>query len=140
LSKASSDNESFELPADEIEAELGSSDDELFHDDTDWEELFLEDISEDDGTASQVELLKARIMEDYLVGKQHTRGERGKYAGRMFWLVVGWLAAVVGMLVFSALGLFNMSERLLITIITATTVKVLGLLYVVMRHLFPLPK
>jgi hypothetical protein len=61
------------------------------------------------------------------------------FADRVYWLIVGWLAAVVAMLVLSSLDLLRMTERLLLTIIAATAVKVLGLLLVVVRHLFPLP-
>jgi hypothetical protein len=61
------------------------------------------------------------------------------FARSVYWLVVGWMAIVVAMLFLSALNCLNMSEKLLITIVTATTIKVMGLLLVVVRHLFPLP-
>jgi len=56
------------------------------------------------------------------------------------WIVIGWLAAVLAILVLAGCKCLVMSDRLLITIVSASVVKVLGLLMVVVRHLFPQSK
>ncbi len=64
---------------------------------------------------------------------------RKEYAGKLFWLIVGWLSVVV---VFVALagfhvGGFSLSDSVLIAFITSTTVSVLGLFIVAAKWLFP---
>ncbi|MDB6054276.1 MAG: hypothetical protein JWN25_1799 [Verrucomicrobiales bacterium] len=84
---------------------------------------------------------------------------RKMYASRAFWLVVAWLSSIFIMLFFqgfSAHGqgfftgerlgvkfvteqpsLFFLSDRVLITLITSTTVSVIGIFVIVMKYLFP---
>ncbi len=65
--------------------------------------------------------------------------ERKKYAGRIFWLIVGWIVAifaVVGLQGFSYFG-FSISDNVLITLIGGTTINVLGIFIVVANYLFP---
>lgn len=70
--------------------------------------------------------------------------ERKKYAQLIFWLVVGWLAVVVLILIVHGVRWpwmaqyvgFNLSEAVLIALITTTTGGVVGLLLIVVRYLF----
>lgn len=71
--------------------------------------------------------------------------EREKYARRIFRLIVGWLA-FVGLIVVAdgvcepIFGFsFNLSDAVLITLITTTTASVLGLFIVVISYLFHRP-
>lgn len=64
--------------------------------------------------------------------------ERKKYAGHIFWLIVGWLV-----LLFVVLGLqgfkyceFELSENVLLALITGTTVNILGIFVIVVNYLF----
>jgi|GEM_PF-4870000 len=67
---------------------------------------------------------------------------RKEYAGKLFWLIVSWLSAVIiliAMAGFRAWG-FSLSDSVLIAFITSTTVSVLGLFIVAAKWLFPSDK
>jgi hypothetical protein len=67
---------------------------------------------------------------------------RGSWGSRIFWILLGWLIAVIaciGMQAFHAWG-FHLSDPVLIAFISTTTVNVLGLGYIVARHFFQQPK
>lgn len=79
--------------------------------------------------------------------KKHAEGHdlhdtRKEYAGRLFWLIVGWLIVVVVFVLLTGfhLGGFTLSEKVLIAFITSTTVSVLGLFIVAAKWLFPSPE
>ena len=66
--------------------------------------------------------------------------ERKKYAGRIFWLVVGWIVAIFAVVVlqgFSAKTEFSISDSVLMTLIGGTTINILGIFIVVANYLFP---
>ena len=66
---------------------------------------------------------------------------RRRYAGRIFWLVVGWLIGVgVLLLLDGALSpwkLFSLPSSVLIAAISGTTINVIGIFVIVARYLFP---
>ena len=67
------------------------------------------------------------------------RKQREKYGNRLFWLVVGWLAAI-GLIVFlhGFSGVpFDLDIAILSTLIGSTTASVLGLFIIVTNYLFP---
>jgi hypothetical protein len=60
--------------------------------------------------------------------------------GALFFLVVMWLVALMTVLMlqgFSGFTTFHLSDKVLITYITSTTVSVLGLFHIAARWLFP---
>lgn len=61
------------------------------------------------------------------------------YASRIFWLVVAWLACVAVAVFMSGFALwsFKLSDKVLITFITSTTINVVGLFVVVAKWMFP---
>ena len=72
------------------------------------------------------------------------REERKRYARLAYRLAVGWLAAIVIMVVLQGFGFeqslnwsFNLSDGVLITFIGTNTASVIGVLVVVVRYLFP---
>jgi hypothetical protein len=82
-----------------------------------------------ESSAYKAALIKAQI-DDF---KQDT-SERKKYANRIFCLVVGWLLGVaVLLLIFHSL----VTERVLIALLSGTTINVLGIFVVVAKYLFP---
>ena len=66
---------------------------------------------------------------------------RKKWGERVFWLLTGWLAADFLCVCFQGFQLngFRVSDPIIITLITTTTVNVLGLGYIVANYLFPKP-
>ena len=73
---------------------------------------------------------------------QETHRSRIQYIGRIFWLVVGFLACVVWCIAltgYKEVTGFNLSDKVLIAFITSTTVTVVGLFVVVAKWLYPAP-
>jgi hypothetical protein len=67
---------------------------------------------------------------------------RKRYTGRLFWLIVGWLFAVLFFVVCSGFRVFgfSLSDAVIISFITSTTVSVLGLFLVPAKWLYPSDK
>jgi hypothetical protein len=64
---------------------------------------------------------------------------RKRYTGRLFWLTVRWLVAVVifiGLAGFRAWD-FRLSDTVIVAFITSTTVSVIGLFLIPAKWLFP---
>lgn len=82
----------------------------------------------------QVETLKQQLKE-----AQDTHKLRLGYADKIFWLVCAWLIGVVIGVFMSGLRAFgfSLSDNVLITFITSTTVNVVGLFVVVAKWMFP---
>ena len=70
---------------------------------------------------------------------KETHGLRLSYTGRIFWLVVAWLACVVICVLFSGFRFrgFQLSDSVLVAFITSTTVNVVGLFVLVAKWMFP---
>ena len=73
---------------------------------------------------------------------RQARTQRKEYAIRVYKLIRAWLLAICLFLVLAgfggAFGFFRIADAILIALIGGTTVNVLGLFVIVMRHLFPL--
>ena len=78
-------------------------------------------------------------LQQDLQALKDTYGLRVSYTGRIFWLVVAWLACVVTCVVFSGFKFrsFQLSDNVLIAFITSTTVNVVGLFVLVAKWMFP---
>lgn len=89
--------------------------------------------------AQQLDIVKKQIgIQEQL---ENMKG-RGAWGPRIFWILLGWLLAVIaciGMQAFHLWG-FHLSDAVLIAFISTTTVNVLGLGYIVARHFFQQPK
>jgi hypothetical protein len=86
-----------------------------------------------------VELAKSRLENRAL--EQDIQG-RGDWGQRIFWLLVVWLVAVVGIVVLQGFAIhkFHLDNSVVIAFIGTTTVDVLSLGYIVANYLFPKPK
>ena len=62
--------------------------------------------------------------------------QRKIYARNTFELSVYWLAACIGIIIFTGLGKLELSDAVIITLITTTTASVLIFFRMVMRYLF----
>lgn len=85
-------------------------------------------------------LLNTKRIEDIEDQKQ-AREQRKEYAKSVYKLIVWWLVGI-GLLLLLAgfgrtFGFFHLPDAVLLAIIGGTTVNVLGLFAIVMRHLFP---
>ena len=99
--------------------------------------------TEDDKTILEREDLEEK--KENVRGLKQDIDERKKYANRIFWLVVTWLAVVVVVLVVDGIRWpwaaqyvgFDLPEAVLMALITTTTGGVVGVLLIVARYLFP---
>ena len=82
----------------------------------------------EDWIAHQEFLLK---KDDY----RQNRKERKKYAKWSYWIVSAWLFWIV--LLVSTSKCLHLDNSVLITLLTTTTINVLGLVFIVSRYLFP---
>lgn len=101
-------------------------------------QLHLEETRdlEEDERAARVALLEQEREE-----RQQDLKERKKYAGLVFWLILGWIVLLFVLLGFQGIdfqeGQFSLSDSVLIALITGTTANVLGIFAFVMSYLFP---
>lgn len=85
--------------------------------------------------AIETERLRKEEYEEKIEGLKQDREERKKYAFRYYLLAVGWLAAVIVLLVCNKkLGL---GENVLLMLLGTTTAKIVAVLIVVAKYLFP---
>lgn len=102
--------------------------------------LPLGDVQPDPGSEQRIsqELERLQGYSD-LADAVQNRDERKKYAERAFWLAVGWLVAVFAVVVASGFGsdVFQVPAEVLTTLAVSTTGTVFGVVYIIMRHLFP---
>ena len=80
------------------------------------------------------ELSKAQIADI----RQDTE-ERKRYSGKIFWLVTGWLASVLMIVVAEGFGVaigFKLPNSVLLALVTTTTAGIVGTLTIVVRYLF----
>jgi len=102
--------------------------------------LALGDVNPDPGSEERIsqELERLQGFSD-LADAEQNRDERKKYAERAFWLAVGWLVAVFVVVVASGFGsdVFEVPAEVLTTLAVSTTGTVFGIVYIIMRHLFP---
>ena len=102
--------------------------------------LRLSDVKPPSGTSERInqELTRLQGFSD-LADAEQNREERKKYAKYAFWLSVCWLVAVFGLVVASGFGhgTFHVQEAVLTTLAVSTTGTVFGIVYIIMRHLFP---
>lgn len=64
---------------------------------------------------------------------------RKKYSSRIYWMVIGWLIAVILIIVgtgFNKVFPFFISDKVLMTLIGGTTVNVPGLFVIVIKYYF----
>lgn len=68
-------------------------------------------------------------------------GERKRYANRIFVLIVWWLIGIGVLLLIQGFGLkfnfFQLSDKIMVTLVGGTTINILGIFIVVVNYLFP---
>lgn len=81
---------------------------------------------------------RERVRLQGLINDQQARKSWGE---RVFWLLVAWLLVDFSVVCFQGFGWgrFHISDSIVITLISTTTVNVLSLGYIVANYLFPKP-
>src|SRR5262245_40413191 len=96
--------------------------------------------------AAELELERKRAAERR-VEEQHRQDleQRREYASRLYHLVVGWLLSILALTTLSGFhgwhgvvrGKFYLPANILMALIGSTTVSVVSIFLIVVRHLFP---
>lgn len=87
-------------------------------------------------SAVSLDLEEARKREELESIKQDRR-ERKKFATRIFWVVIAYIAVVFVVLFFCGYSCIYLSDAVLITLLSTTTANILSLLVIVFNYLFP---
>jgi|GEM_PF-991764 len=100
-----------------------------------------EELSESDNNQEIQEHLEHKLKVEELASLTQDRKERKTYANRIYWLIVAWLAMLFIVLGFQGFKpfRFEIGDKVLITLITGTTLNVIGIFLVVANYLFPRP-
>ena len=69
--------------------------------------------------------------------KEQDKDERKTYAERSFSLVSLWLLLIMVIMIAIGLDKMHFSDNVIITLLTTTTVEVIGIYFIVSRYLFP---
>lgn len=104
------------------------------------EERLQNEGNETDFVVDELQRLKKLVNERYKDESDHRKtiyDLRKKYIPKLFWMVVVWLIFVSLIVVFTALGCLQLSDAVLIALITTTTATVLGIFVIVAKWLFP---
>lgn len=78
-------------------------------------------------------LLKQAELKD----RELIRKQRKEYAEKIFMLVSGWLAALFVLVSFVGNSKLEVSDNVLLGLITGTSINVIGLMAIVATHIFP---
>lgn len=81
---------------------------------------------------------KKKSQKEELKDRQQNREARRKYSIWIFWLLVGYLVVVFSILSLSACKCvcFELSDSVLITLLSTTTANVIGIFIIVVKYLF----
>lgn len=80
---------------------------------------------------------KHRRTDEFIKDTQQDRNQRKDYATKIFWLVCAWLAAILGLVFCTGLKRLDLSDSVLITLISSVSVNIIGLMAIVANYLFP---
>ncbi|WP_128546657.1 hypothetical protein [Larkinella soli] len=72
-----------------------------------------------------------------LAGLLQDISERKKFAQWIFWMVVGWLVVILGIIIAEGLRLLDIPQAVTIALIGSTTVNVTAFFVIVTKYLFP---
>jgi len=76
-------------------------------------------------------------LRDELEAAKDVHALRKEYIPKLFYLTVGWLSTVLVFVGLVARGIFVLSDKVLIALITSTTVSVIGIFMLAAKWLFP---
>ena len=115
-------------------------------------EIIVDELSEESGVFSNVEEITIRQLQhelkrkelDNLVYAEHLenlvqdRIERKEFAYKLYWFLLGFIACVLILLFASGNQClkFELSDTVLITLLTTTSANIIGIFVFVVRYLF----
>ena len=95
----------------------------------------VEDIGSSENKVSRN--YKKALEDEELKSRTQDREQRKKFATRIFWVVIAYIAVVFVVLFFCGYSCIYLSDAVLITLLSTTTANILSLLVIVFNYLFP---
>lgn len=94
--------------------------------------------SPDPYSSQELQNNELRKLAEELKDLRQDRDERKSYASKLYWLVLIWLVVILFILVLQGLRKFSfqLSDVVLVTLITTTTANVAAFFLVVVQYLF----
>lgn len=83
--------------------------------------------------------VEVAIRKEYLVTLRNNNRERLNYARKTFILTCFWIGVVIIIVILNSARIVNLSDTVLITLISTTTINVFGFFYLVIKYLFHTP-
>ena len=80
--------------------------------------------------------LDLQLKEIQVKSQEQDREQRGKFAKKIFWVVVGYLAVVLLIVILGGAKVLFTTDTVLITLLGTTTANVISLLVIVAKYLF----
>lgn len=89
--------------------------------------------------AAEAEAAPEKTAHGHALAVEKDRSERNEYANRVLRIVVGWLSALLLLIVLQGFSIlqFRISDGVLMALIIGTTVIFFGIFRVIMNYLFP---
>jgi len=76
------------------------------------------------------------ILEAELTKINNDNEARVGFSKKIYWIVIIWLSAVIFLLILSGFKIVDLSDKVLITLLTTSSVNVIGLLVIIANYLF----
>ncbi len=102
----------------------------------------LEKTEETDSSSFQDETyflnlqLEFQIRSEHLTTLRANNEARVRYARRTFYLTCLWIVVVMSIVILNGVNLIHLSDTVLVTLITTTTINVFGFFLLVIKYLF----
>ena len=109
------------------ELSAGGDDPKVKEEERDWELGHREEVSR----------LEIARLKELLRSLQDDIAARKKYAKWIFWMVVGWLIVILGIVILVGLEKLKLDSTVVLGLIGSTTVNVTAFFLVVTKYLFP---
>lgn len=100
------------------------------------EQLPLKDATPQGKVKLTQKSLELELKNEELTEKRQNREERKKYAKWIFFLLIGYVFVVLLLLFFCGFKLITLSDTVLVSLLTTTTVNIIGIFLVVTKYLF----
>lgn len=75
--------------------------------------------------------------QEILKDSKQNREQRKEYANKIFWLVCGWLVSLVFIVILVGFGRMQLSDTVLVALISGASLNIIGLMVIVAQYLFP---
>ena len=95
------------------------------------EEKFL-----DKNVSKEIQLEELKTLQEYNRTLKQNNDERKKYAGWIFLLTCFWAFLIFIIIFMQGLGHMTLSDQVMITLITSTTINFFGFFLLVVKYLF----